>query len=766
MVVFLLLFTAALVIPGSADADERMVVGEYFSRSDCPDCHKANVRMADVYYEGDHEFIYVTLIVNKNDLADERMDRYQPVGRSYPTVEFDGGYLEEVGLATIQEYSDDVIDCEDRNIPELTLELEMHPLGDDSIRVKVRVRLDESEDAFGVNVIAYVVEPLSRYKDSSNYRYRFGFLDKAIDADPRLEPGHWWTNETVWVGSEHNDTNGNDFGDISYDNVNIVCAVFLNESGNSRHSLQGAIAVPPEVEILTVPGNVTGQLELAVDATGNATRNRSIESVRFRVDGGSWTDINGTDGHYSTVWNSTDVDNGTHEIEFRVEDDYGTSIRESIAVNVSNNDFSPPTINFILPEGATINGTVEVVINASDENEIVVTLSIDKNEPLVLTGNGTYTFILNTSMLNEGVHKFEAIVSDGSFTVSRHRELIVDNDRDPDFGPIMMTWTFNDDYPISADGNVSGNITFTVYVYDNEEIDDYIVTVEGAIFIGELMRSSEENGTVWSVLNATVNTMVLEDGLHGFTLRVNDSSGQTIESVIWLVGVDNTRPTSVTPTLEWDHGWHLEWSKPPDTDIIGYAVYRMDDDVDPLSKGNYTAWSNITEITITGFPNVNYFAVVAVDDAGNPSDPMPIMVGSSPQIEVDIQTERTSDENDRRTVIVTVTNDGDYTAKGLSLLVEMGNETLFDYDINDLGPRSNRSYTFEWNVSGPVLGNATVTFEGYDITSSTPVTIGSEKDDGFDPVPTVVVGSMVIVFIALLMLSLRIIGFDKKIGWK
>lgn len=764
LVAFLLMFAAVIIVSGTSEAEDRLVIGEYFSRSDCPDCHKANVRLSNIYTERGFDFAYVTLIIDKNDLADERMDRYHPFERSYPTVEFDGGYLEEVGIATQPEYESDIEYSEERDLPEIEMELEMHPAGDGKIRVKVRLFLDEEQDPFGVNVIAYVVEPVSRYLDTSNDNYGYGFLDMAIDADTRLQPGEWWLNETVWVGADHTDKNGDNFSDIQYENVNIVCAVFANESGNPRYTVQGMIATPPEIEVITPPGNVIGQLELALNASGNEIRNRSIELVQYRVDEGAWVAINGSDGHYSTIWNSTDVQNGTHEIEFRVEDDTGTTTRETITVNVSNTDFDPPSLKYRGPEGPSINGTVIFIANASDDNDIVVTLMIDDFATITMPGNGSYTTDVNTTGLSEGLHTFTISASDGAFTVHRHRVLVVDNEPDPWIGTVMVVRDVQD-HPWPKDGNVSGNITFRMYGYDNEVIANVSISVDGKMFYGYVESHSEENGTFDSVLNVSVDTSTVPDGGYSFDAEIVDSVGQVVEHPLFFHSIDNTPPSAITPDLEWDHGWHLEWGSPPEFDVIGFQVEILDMDREPIIDGNHSFWTNDTEITITGHPYTSYFSLRAVDDAGNLGIRVPIEVMDLPTIAVDIEVGKSSEEV--RTVLVTVSCNGDYTAKGLYLLVQMGNDTLYDNDIEDLGPESTRTYTFEWNITKDVIGNATVTFEGYDITSSTPVKVGSEdKDDDFDPIPPVVVGAMVVVFAALLVLALRIIGFDKRTRWK
>ncbi|HID73622.1 MAG TPA: hypothetical protein EYP43_01075, partial [Thermoplasmata archaeon] len=334
--------TALLIsIPGQTGA--RMVIAEYFSHSQCPDCHAANVRLSGIYDDDDRDFVYVALITDKNRQAKGRFVDYVPIPEEqrYPTVEFDGGYREEEGKRTTDVYRGDIDDCAAREVPGVDLDVSMDQRGADSFRLHVRARLMDG-DSIHVRVLAYVVENVSRYRDADGRSYRFGLLDIAIDANITLG-GDWWSNDTLWVGSDHRDSRGDDFGDAEYANLNVIVGVFLNETGQPRRAVRAAMAVPPVLTILSDGGNVTGQFEIRARVEGDRVRGTTISTVEYRVDDAPWTTMISTGGGaYSAVWNSTDVDNGTHVIIVRAVDGTGTSSRATITVNVSNDDFEPP----------------------------------------------------------------------------------------------------------------------------------------------------------------------------------------------------------------------------------------------------------------------------------------------------------------------------------------------------------------------------------------------------------------------------------------
>ena len=78
----------------------------------------------------------------------------------------------------------------------------------------------------------------------------FWFLDYTIETSVELEPHEKKMLYATWKGGEHEDSNGNDFSDIDYDNINIFVAFFNDESSTAdKYVLETAFAIPPEFNV-------------------------------------------------------------------------------------------------------------------------------------------------------------------------------------------------------------------------------------------------------------------------------------------------------------------------------------------------------------------------------------------------------------------------------------------------------------------------------------------------------------------------------------
>ena len=370
-------FTPTAEIP--AEDFTHAVFGEEFTATWCVYCPSAAENLMKIYDDipdepyYDDKFFFVALITDVNDKADDRMGDYPDV-TGYPTVIFDGND-EKVsgGQSDTANYENAIDNCAQREDTDISLEIEMEHLGADQLGVSLGMTWNEDapfgDPTFNGYVRAYIVEKVSRYNNYDGDPYHFGFLDYAFEESVELNPHERMELSTVWIGGEHEDKNGNDFSDIEYDNINIFVAFFNDESASSdKYVLQTAFAIPPELEISTQTGLLSGNIQLQ----GNAVSEKSqIQKVYYSWNQGEWIDtqLEPFNGNFDLEINTEDLVNGEHELSIKVIDD-GSSIVKTINLEILN-DENPPTLEILSPsEGEIVEGIIVLDIETVDDNSI------------------------------------------------------------------------------------------------------------------------------------------------------------------------------------------------------------------------------------------------------------------------------------------------------------------------------------------------------------------------------------------------------------
>ncbi|MCI0497431.1 MAG: hypothetical protein L0Z54_03955 [Thermoplasmata archaeon] len=683
---------ASLLFPAPT-ASGRTVILESFSNTQCPRCHAVNMDLRTIYYEDGPDFVFVTLVENKVDLADERMDDYAPLEHSFPLVQVDGVYRAREGQEDIDVYREDISDALARDVPAVRASVEVHWRGQATVEVKAMARMAEGGPR-DVRIIAYIVEAESRYRDHKGRRYAFGMLDIPIDAVVTLTSTSWWTNVTVWNGAEHNDSKGDHFGDVDLSNLNVVMGVFLSESGEPRVALASDIAVPPSLRIGSLPGNVTGQYSISGRVWGNATRERAIRSVEYRIDGGDWIEaevgeatLSVEDGDrlvhpFDAVWNSTEVENGTHDIEVRAIDSNGSSSRAMWSVEISNDDFIPPTLRFLRPASGPVNGTTELSIRASDRNPLVVTMDLGDGVPLPMSGeNDTYGLLWDTTLAPEGWTTATVAAFDGAFTVTRSRVFLVDNDATPVFHSVS-----------APQGPTAGTISVDVEFRDDSPFLTVMLTFGDISFEPSSTSSSEVAGGFLTMAIYDVDSSLLPDGPIHLLSTASDGHLQKAWGNVTLL-VDNTAPPATPATTAWDAAWNVSWS-PPSADTVSYQVFLSQEPVldvggmDPAHMTDRLSWT-VPKASVPG-----YIAVVAIDNVGNIGAIEWTYLGSPPILSLSLLgLEDAVPKGATLMITVTVTNAGEVEARGAVLVIFLGAIEIYNATVGPVPPTDHLNVT-------------------------------------------------------------------------
>ncbi|OIR23074.1 MAG: hypothetical protein BEU00_00990 [Marine Group III euryarchaeote CG-Epi3] len=429
LIIAALLFSPFWAVSPSAEiSDEQFthtVFAEEFTATWCVYCPSAAENLMLVYEDVpgepyyDDNFFFVALITDVNDKADDRMGDFPDV-TGYPTVIFDGND-EKVsgGQSSTANYEQAIDTTGQRDDTDISLSIEMNHLGDDKLDISVSMTWDEdgsfSNPTFDGYVRAYIVEKVSRYNNYDGDPYHFGFLDYAFDQTVELEPNEEQTLNTIWTGGEHQDKNGNDFSDISYDNINVFVAFFNDEStASDKFSLQSAFAIPPEIEITSIEHRVNQEFIEVDDIAGNDIRiigeahseKSDIAELTYRWNKGPWqaTGVGNFNGQFEVIIDTTEVSNGQNMLEIMTENT-GASNSKIIDINILN-DFEDPELEITShSEGETIQEVTIFEVHATDDNEIEkVQFNVNSGEWRQMYSNSEETYIAswNTQEANAG----------------------------------------------------------------------------------------------------------------------------------------------------------------------------------------------------------------------------------------------------------------------------------------------------------------------------------------------------------------------------
>jgi len=234
---------------------------------------------------------------------------------------------------------------------------------------------------------------------------------------------------------------------------------------------------PPTVSV-TAPtaGNlVAGPVSISASAQAEA----GVERVQFFVDdsrlASDWS------APYQWTWDSTNSDDGFHEIRARVTDECGGVAHSQLVVVESINDNEPPMVELENPlPGATISGSaVEVTGWALDEDGID-SIGIRLNGQLVTTSgllevrtrfeicssvaiadprcpDVGWALALDSEHYPDGPYQLEVVVSDGRGGVQTMARQ-VDIENNPPQPPGVST-------PASVNGVVGDTVTFQVFTW-------------------------------------------------------------------------------------------------------------------------------------------------------------------------------------------------------------------------------------------------------------------------------------------------------------
>jgi len=183
----------------------------------CPDCPASNTAWHNIYKNGNYNFEYTEMVIDKNTVADARMNKY--TSYSFPTSYFDGGQFVYPGT-NISAFQDNLNSSGSRKIPDLRSNLHATWLGSAKIQVDLDIKNNDTVSYAGY-LRVYIIELQStQWKDYNGSWYNHAFLDFAFNQTINISAGKTYSDSTVWDGAAHG------YPDISSENIQVILAVF------------------------------------------------------------------------------------------------------------------------------------------------------------------------------------------------------------------------------------------------------------------------------------------------------------------------------------------------------------------------------------------------------------------------------------------------------------------------------------------------------------------------------------------------------------
>ena len=193
----------------------------------CGPCHNWSNNVYNTYVSGDYEFEYASMIAYDengqvlNYDAEDWSNNYSI--STFPTTILDGDYQRITG-DHIEQLPDALDSCGNRTVADITANVTVSWLGNATINVAITIQNNEGSQYNG-SIHVFITEIISRYETSQGDSFHFGFLDFAFEENISINVGNTHTDSIIWNGNDHEDAHGDDFGDITANNIQVALVV-------------------------------------------------------------------------------------------------------------------------------------------------------------------------------------------------------------------------------------------------------------------------------------------------------------------------------------------------------------------------------------------------------------------------------------------------------------------------------------------------------------------------------------------------------------
>ncbi len=325
----------------------------------------------------------------------------------------------------------------------------------------------------------------------------------------------------------------------------------------------------------------------------------------------TWLEIDGNivdswsgSGTFAYSWDTTSVDDGTHQIVAYANDSVGNLANQSIVVTVDN---TPPDVSITDPQNnSLVSGTVNIHVNSSDQNPDTTWLEINGTVVQTWGGEGTFTYSWDTTSYSDGVYEIVAYANDSAGNIKSYK-IYVEVDNTPPSVTI--------DSP--ANNSVVSGVVDVIVASNDPHNDTTWLTINGTIvqtwsgagtFTYSWNTTAYENGyyELVAYANDTLGNMdsyriIIEVANEALSVSITTPSNNSV-----VGGIINITVTSSSANTTWlviDGTSRQYWSD------SGTFIYQWNTTIESEGQHEIVAYANDTEGNIA-----SYRILVVVDN--------------------------------------------------------------------------------------------------------------------------------------------------------
>jgi hypothetical protein len=318
------------------------------------------------------------------------------------------------------------------------------------------------------------------------------------------------------------------------DGSHSISAVITDMAGNSTSTGGVGITVDnfaPTVTVSGLPANVSGSVSVSASASSDTA---TVAYEARLLPSGGWSSIGSSSGGspWTIAW--TPAVDGTYEVRAKATDAGGNS--GTSAVVTTSVDNTDPTGLLTAPgDGATVGGTINLAASASDAGSGVASVTWQTQSggggfsDIASDSSAPYYGIWSVSGLPSGVYDLRIVVTDLAGNTFTSAPISVDVDATAP--GVTLT---NPGSPLSGTVPLSASTTG----------DATSVTFSRSPAGAASWTTIGTDGS--APYGASFNTASVGDGLYDLRAVVTDAVGNTSQSVVGAVRVDNFVPIIVS----------------------------------------------------------------------------------------------------------------------------------------------------------------------------------------------------------------------------
>lgn len=146
-----------------------------------------------------------------------------------PTTYYDGGYETLVG-GNINDFLTAINNTANRTVYDVDVDATVEWLGNATMRISASVTNNEAATYEG-HIRVYINELVSSlgWNDTTGSAYTHPMLEFAMNESISVAPGATWLKTVEWDGNLHGSGFGQSYGNIQFENIQILAAVFNDD---------------------------------------------------------------------------------------------------------------------------------------------------------------------------------------------------------------------------------------------------------------------------------------------------------------------------------------------------------------------------------------------------------------------------------------------------------------------------------------------------------------------------------------------------------